>query len=76
MTYFNETSVLYILLTLDIRRINDIRLISSRIHAPSHELENKDTNTALIKVVNKRIWLSYWALAKRVVCSIYGVRTH
>jgi len=34
--YFNEASVLYIFLTLDIKGINDIRLISKPIHAPSH----------------------------------------
>jgi hypothetical protein len=43
--------VLYIFLTLDIRGINDIRLISSPIHAPSHELEDTDTNTPLVVVV-------------------------
>ena len=52
--YFNEVSVLHIFLKLDIRGINDIRLISKPIHAPSHELEDTDTNTPLIKVVNKR----------------------
>jgi hypothetical protein len=34
MKYFNEASVLYMFLTLDIRGINDIRLISRRIHIP------------------------------------------
>ena len=34
--YFNEASVLYIFLTLDIKGINDIRLISKPFHAPSH----------------------------------------
>ena len=55
MKYFSEASVLYIFLTLDIRGINDITLISRPIHAPSHELEDTDTNTPLINVVNKRI---------------------
>ena len=45
MKYFNDASVLYMFLTLDIRRIIDIRLISRPIHAPSHELEDTDTNT-------------------------------
>ena len=44
MKYFNEASVLYIFLTLDIKGINDIRLISRPIHAPNHELEDTDTN--------------------------------
>lgn len=55
MKYFNEASVLYMFLMLDISGINDIRLISSPIHAPSHELEDTDTNTPLTRVVNKRI---------------------
>jgi hypothetical protein len=45
MKYFNEAFVLYIFLTLDIRGINDIRLISRPIHSPSLELEDTDTNT-------------------------------
>jgi hypothetical protein len=55
--YFNEASVLYIFLPLDIRGINYIGLISSPIHAPSHELEDTDTNTPLTKVISKRIFV-------------------
>jgi hypothetical protein len=55
MKYFSEASVLYIFLTLDIKGINDIKLISRPIHAPSHEFEDTDINTPLTKVVNKRI---------------------
>jgi hypothetical protein len=40
MKYFSKASVLCTFLTLDIRGINDIRLISSPIHAPSHEFED------------------------------------
>lgn len=54
MKYFNEASVLYIFLTLDIKGINDIRLISRPIHAPSHELEDTDTNIPLTRVISKR----------------------
>jgi hypothetical protein len=36
--------VFYIFLTLDIKGINDIRLISRPIRAPSHELDDTDTN--------------------------------
>jgi len=50
--YFNEVSVLYMFLTLDIRGINDIRLISRPIHSPSHELEDTDTNTPPTWVIN------------------------
>jgi hypothetical protein len=53
--YFNEASVLYMFLTLDIREINDIRLFSRPIHAPNHELEYTDTNTSSTQVINKRI---------------------
>ena len=45
----------YIFLTLDIKGINDTTLISKPIHAPSREVQDTDTNTSLIKVVNKRI---------------------
>jgi hypothetical protein len=55
--YFNEASVLYMFLTLDIRGINDIRLSSRTIHAPSHELEDTDTNTPPTKVSNKIVSL-------------------
>jgi hypothetical protein len=34
MKYFNEASVLYIFLTLDIRGINNIRLISKPLDTP------------------------------------------
>jgi len=47
MKYFNETSVFYMFLTLDIKGMNDIRLISRPIHAPNHELDDTDTNTHL-----------------------------
>jgi hypothetical protein len=40
---------------LEIRGINDIRLISRPIRAPSHELEDADTNTPPTKVLSKRI---------------------
>ena len=49
MKYFSDASVLYKFLTLDIRGINDVRLSSRTIHALSHELEDIDTNTTLIK---------------------------
>jgi hypothetical protein len=43
MKYFSEASVLGTFLTLDVRGINNIRLISSPIHAPTHEFEDTDT---------------------------------
>jgi len=57
MKYFNEASVLYIFLMLDIKGINDIRLISKPIHAPNHELEDTDTNTPPTKVISRRIFV-------------------
>jgi hypothetical protein len=42
-------------LTLDIRGINDIRLNSRPIHAPSYELEDTGSNIYSTKVVSKRI---------------------
>jgi hypothetical protein len=68
MKYFNDASMLYMFLTLDIRGINDIRLISNPIHAPSHELENTDTNTPPTKVISKRIFVEF--LGIREVCVI------
>jgi len=47
--------VLYMLLTLNIRGINGIRLISRPIHAPGHELEDTDTNIPPTKIISKRI---------------------
>jgi hypothetical protein len=73
MKYFNEASVLYIFLTLDIRGIKDIRLISRPIHAPSHELEDTDTNTSLTKVISKRIFVELLGIREEGVYSIYGV---
>jgi hypothetical protein len=55
--YFSEASVLYIFLTLDIKGINDIRLISSPIHAPSHELDDTDTNIPLTRVTSNRTFV-------------------
>jgi hypothetical protein len=60
--YFSEVSVLYMFLTLDISEINDIKLISRPVHAPSHELEDTDTNTPPTKVVSKRILVEFLAI--------------
>ena len=53
MKYFNEASVFYMFLTLDIRGMNVIRLISRPIHAPNHELEDTDINIPPTKVIIK-----------------------
>jgi hypothetical protein len=39
------------------RGTNDIRLIFKSIHAPSHELEDTDTNIPHTKVNSKRIFV-------------------
>jgi hypothetical protein len=57
--YFNEASVLYIFLTLDIKGINDIKLISRPIHAPNNELEDTAINIPPTKVVSKRILVEF-----------------
>jgi hypothetical protein len=46
-------------LSLDIKGINDIKLISRPIHAPNHELEDGDTNIPPTKVVSKRILVEF-----------------
>jgi len=71
--YFNEASVLYIFLTLDIRGINDIRLISNPIHAPSHELDEIDTNIPLTNVISNRIFVELLGIREESIYSIYGV---
>ena len=55
--YFNEASVLYMFLTLDINGMNYIKLISNPIHAPSHELDDTDINIPPTKVISKRIFV-------------------
>jgi hypothetical protein len=48
--HFNEASVL----VLDIREINDIRLISRPIHASNYELEYTDTKKILVELLGIR----------------------
>jgi len=50
-----KLSLLYVFWTLDIRGMNDIRLMSRPNRAPYLELGDTDTNKLLIKVVSKRI---------------------
>ena len=57
--YFNGASVLYVFLTLDIRGVTDIRLISKPINAPVHELENTDSNTPLINLLKPSGFFTY-----------------
>jgi len=71
--YFSEASVLYIFLTLDIKGIKDIRLISNPIHAPSHEFDDTDTNIPLTNVISSRIFVELLGIREESVYSIYGV---
>ena len=53
--------------------MNDIRLISRPIHAPSHELKDKDSNTPT-KVINKRIFVELLGVTEEsVVMYLRGV---
>jgi hypothetical protein len=70
---FSEASVLYMFLTLDMRGINDIRLISSPVNAPSHELEGTDTNIPLTRLTSNRILVELLGIREESVYSIYGV---
>jgi hypothetical protein len=60
-------------LALQIREMNDIILIPSPIHAPSHELEDTGTNTPLTKVASKRISVALLGIREESVYPIYGV---
>jgi hypothetical protein len=64
--------VLYIFLTLDIRGINDIRLISNPIHAPNHELEDTDINIPLTRVVSRRILVELLGIREESVTLFMG----
>jgi len=75
MKYFNEASVLYMFLTLDIKGMSDdIRLISRPIHAPNHELEDTDTNTPSTKVISKRIFVELLGIREEsVILYLWGM---
>ena len=61
-------------LTLDIRGMNDIRLISKPIHVPSHELEDTDTNTPPTKVSSKRAFVELLGIREEtVVLYVWGM---
>jgi len=61
-------------LTPDIRGINDIRLISNPIHAPSHELDDTDTNIPPTRVVSKRIFVELLGIREEsVILFLWGM---
>jgi len=74
--YFNEASVLYMFLMLDIREINDIRLISRPIHAPNHELEYTDTKRILVELLGIReesVILYLWGMNPLAYLAYFSV---
>jgi len=71
MKYFNEASVLYMFLTLDVKGMNDIRFISRPIHAPDHELEDTDTNTPPTKVNSKRIFVELLGIREEMSYTLF-----
>ena len=52
--------------------MNDIRLISRRIRAPNHELEDTDTNTPHTKVIRKRILVELLGIREESVMPFMG----
>jgi hypothetical protein len=73
MKYFSEAFVMYMFLTLEIRGINDIWLISTRIHAPSHEIEGTGTNIPLTKVISYRILVELRHYRKECLLCLWGM---
>jgi hypothetical protein len=63
---------LCIFLTLGSRGINDIRLVSIPIPAPSHEFEDSVTNVPLTNVVSNRILVEFLGIREESVYSIRG----
>ena len=62
-------------LTLDIKGINDSMLISRPNHAPSHELEDADTNTPPTKVISKRILVELLGIKEEsVILYLWGLK--
>jgi hypothetical protein len=52
----------------------DIRLISSPIHAPSHELQDTDTNIPLTKVISKTIFVELLGIREEsVILYLWGM---
>lgn len=58
--YFKDASVVNILSLLEIRGINDNKLISNPIHAPNQEFDEIVINNPLIKVDKNRIFVEVW----------------
>jgi hypothetical protein len=62
-------------LTLDIKGISDIKLISRPIHALSHELEDTDTNTSPTRLISKRILVESLGIREEsVILYLWGMK--
>ena len=62
-------------LTLDIRGMHDINFISGPIHAPSHELQNTDTNAPPTRVISKRIFVELLGIREEsVILYLWGMK--
>jgi hypothetical protein len=58
------------------RGTNDIKLISKPIHAPSHELEDTDTNISPTKIVSKRIFVELLGIREdSIILYLWGMNT-
>jgi hypothetical protein len=61
-------------LPLDIKGMNDIRLISRPVHAPNHELEDTDTNTLPTKVISMGIFVVLLGIREEsVILYLWGM---
>jgi len=61
-------------LTLDIKGMNDIRLISRPIHAPNHELQDTDNNTPPTIVISRRIFVELLGISEEsVILYLWGM---
>jgi hypothetical protein len=73
MKYFREASVVKIFSCVDIRGINDMRLISNPIQAPSQELDEMEIKIPPIKVIDRRVLVGLLGTREESEYSIYGV---
>ena len=75
MKYFNAASVLYMFLTLGVKGMNDIRLISRPIHAPNHELEDTDISTPPTEAI-RRIFVELLGIREEtVILYLWGMNS-
>jgi len=67
---------MYMFLMLDIKGMNDIRLISRPIHAPNHELEDTVNNKLPTKVISIRIFVELLGIREEsVILYLWGMNS-